>query len=487
MAMIDARELPADSVTRSDICIIGSGPAGLTVARELADLTLDIVVLEGGGETYTPDSQEFYRGEVTGEPYRDLAASRLRFLGGSSNHWNGYCRPLDRHDLSERPWVRYSGWPISLDELDSAYRRAQGICELGPWQYDGQTWARKGSFSTLSDGPTSQTTVLQLSPPTRFGERYGRPLAHADLVDIHVNATAVLIERDPGSGHVTSVVTAEIDGTLRRYEAEWFILALGGLENPRLLLASGGIGNENDLVGRFFMEHPHVSVGYLQGTTAEELPFLVQDEHEVDGTRLRALLTLSSDFQTAEGLLNCAVALRPSTNDESNMVLNDPLHGPVTQMMAGLQGKDIRDTTTIRAVAEQQPNPRSRVMLSRSEDALGQPRVRLHWQLTSEDHLSIRRTTELIASELSQHGLGRAHLAWPYPSRDIIGGNHHMGTTRMHPDPQRGVVDENCRIHGTPNLYVAGSSVFPTGGFANPTLTLVAMAVRLAEHLRTIL
>ena len=484
MSLVDARELPPDLVTRTGVCVVGGGPAGLTVADTLADHGLEVVVLEAGGQERSPESQAFYEGENIGHPYYELNASRLRFLGGSSNHWEGFCRPLEALDFEERAWVPDSGWPIGPSDLEAGYRRAQELCQLGPFDYNGDSWAAAAGYESYPVGGPVKASVLQLSPPTRFGERYGRPLAERDGADIHLHATAVQIEKEPSRNQVRGIVTADLDGALRRYEADLYVIGLGGLENPRLLLASE-VGNETDLVGRFFMEHPHVTAGYCRGVVGEELPFFTNRAIEVDDTRIRPSVTLSPDAQRSEGLLNGHVLLVPTSAMEQERVERDPLATAVTDLTSNLGDEDQRDMVTLRILAEQRPNSQSRVELSNRIDELGLPRLRLNWQLTDEDLYSVRRTAEIVAADLSANGFGRTTLTWPYAASSVTGGHHHMGTTRMHHDPRKGVVDEHCRVHGFENLYVAGSSVFPTGGFANPTLTLLALAVRLGEHLGT--
>jgi choline dehydrogenase-like flavoprotein len=144
----------------------------------------------------------------------------------------------------------------------------------------------------------------------------------------------------------------------------------------------------------------------------------------------------------------------------------------------------------VKNVAEQAPNPDSRVVLSRERDALDCPRVALCWRTSPLDKRTAHRAREIFGEELWRAGAGRLQSSLegegkPWPAR-LRGARHHMGTTRMHSDPRRGVVDANCRVHGIANLYVAGSSVFPTSGAANPTLTIVALALRLAGHVNQV-
>lgn len=519
MALIDGRSLPDGQVLEADVCIAGAGAAGITLAREFAGAPFRVCLVEGGGFESDAETQDLYRGEVVGRRYFELEGCRLRHFGGSTNHWAGWCRPLDAIDFESREWVPHSGWPLYPTDLDPYYARAHPLCELGPYRYDAPYWTDLGPGSPLPLGPGRiATTMFQFSPRTNFGSRYRDDVTGAPNITtlIHSSVTELLVPGDGAGVNAARVRTLAGNGVQIR--AKIFILAMGGIANPQLLLASrsgrpAGLGNQNDLVGRFFMEHPHhYRSGRFLPARREHMALPFYERTDRNGVEAMGVLGLTERVLRRERLLhmNCSFHRTREPPPKARRSLSylarrlvrgrrpEDLRehvGNVVQGMAGLATRVYRRTRgqpsydyqlTFRA--EQQPNPFSRVRLMEERDPLGMPRPQLEWQLTDEDLRSIRRSQEIIAAEIGRAGIGRIQLAeddGSHPwANSLLGGCHHMGTTRMAADPKQGVVDPDCRIHGVTNVYVAGSSVFPTGGSANPTLTLVALALRLADHVK---
>ena len=483
MSVQDIRELPEGHRVSSDVCIIGAGPAGITVALTLAKGGLHVVLLEAGGREIDHRTQRLYEGEIAGQNYRPLDVTRLRMLGGSTNHWEGYCRPLDRTDIEE---AEGQGWPIPYRELREYYEQAQRLCELPPFDYEADSWANEFHLPLLDVRSTGvANSVIHRSPPTRFGERYEDELVASGNIDVYLFANVVELVAE--QNRVSSVTIADFDGTLRHVEAEQVVVAAGGIENARLLLASdqgrpGGLGNQHDLVGRYFAEHPHFGSGHLLLPDESPIDFYLEESH-VDEAAVRGLFTLDPQIRRSHGIGNIAALLQPSRD-----TMHGGQHTDAAKMLArtfsGHSGEHVR----FQLIAEQRMRADNRIELTTSRDELGMRRARLRWNLADEDWRTLRIGMELFAGGLSaagigplhspmHHGRGRVSVAW---------GNHHMGTTRMHEDPTQGVVDPQGRLHGLENVYVAGSSIFPTGGWANPTLTLVAIAVRLGEHLQEV-
>lgn len=494
--LIDARQLPPNEQLEGDVCILGAGAAGITLARELCGSGLSVVLVESGGLDPDPETQALARGDVIGDPYWALDSSRLRLFGGTTNHWTGWCRPFEPFDLAPRPWVRDSGWPLGREELEPYYAQAQALCDLGELDYRPEIWARRLGAELLPlDSTLAETVLWQFSKPTRFGQKYRDELSNAADVRVYLNANIVELVTARGGHRVEAARLRRLDGTSLSVRARAFVLATGGIENARLLLAStdacpGGLGNEQDLVGRFFGEHPHTRVGKLLAT-GKDADFRLYDRvtnvPEGRPAAVRAGLTVPSQAQRDHELLGFSATLEPTDAPVPGRSLNQG----VEELMFGLYGARGTRVYTVYARTEQAPNPDSRIVLSSKRDSLGVRRAALDWRIDDQTRRSIEKSVELIAAALARAGLGRlysyAHADGPsrpgqFPRVD--GGFHHIGTTRMHPDPRRGVVDTTCRLHGVGNLYVAGSSVFSTGGFANPTLTLVALAIRLADHLK---
>ena len=482
MSVQDVREFPDGHRIEADVCIVGGGPAAITVALELADAGLRIAILEGGGREFDDRVQRLYEGEVTGETYRDLDVSRLRMLGGSTNHWEGYCRPLDPDDVDRED---DRDWSVTYEEIAAHYERAQELCELPRFDYRAEQWATELGRPLLdpTDAPLV-SEVIHRSPPTRFGERYEDELVESGSVDVYLFANVVeLVAEDQ---RVSSVTIADFDGSVRSAVADRFVLATGGIENARLLLASdqgrpGGIGNQHDLVGRFFAEHPHMNVGHVIVPDDLDLSFYLQ-EHQVEGgAAVRGLFTIPYQERRMRGSSNVTALLHPERG-----TMADGTDVDAARMLARAFGDGGEGQVRLQLIAEQVTVPQNRVELSGARDELGMRRARLDWRLQDQDWQTLSGAMETLAAALPlagigpvhspmHHGRGRISLSW---------GNHHLGTTRMHDDPTRGVVDRDGRVHGIDNLYVAGSSVFPTAGWANPTLTLVALAIRLGAHLR---
>lgn len=510
----DARQLDDATTIECDLCIIGAGAAGITLARSFAGGPLRVCLLESGGLEYEPAIQDLYRGQNVGLPYFDLDICRLRFFGGSTNHWAGRCRPLDELDFAPRPWVPLSGWPIDKAALDPFYQEAQKLCQLSTYDYTPERWLDPGEAVLPFDPAKVVSRVWQFSPPTFFGEVYRAELEAAANLDVLLHASVVEIAAGEDRAAVQSVGFATLAGQRGTVRARSYVLACGGLENPRLLLASG-LGNQHDMVGRCFMEHPHMNAARALVGDPAVLAFYIRG-HRSGELEVVGCLNQSPARQEAQQLLNFDslftvdnigesgyAALRRIWNSAERGAWPDDLASDLWAALidlddtaAGLMGRfGIREYSADNASfrmwcsAEQVPNPDSRVRLGTERDALGMPRIELDWRLSELDKRSLRAGHEAIAEELGRTGLGRLQIddwlmadltSWA-PALD--GGHHHMGTTRMSADPTHGVVDADCRVHGIANFYVAGGSVFATSGSANPTLTIVALALRLARHL----
>lgn len=521
--LIDGRTLPPDHLLNCDLCIIGAGAAGITLASTFAEnRDVHVCLVESGGFDFDAEVQELYRGEAVGVPYEPYD-TRLRYFGGSTNHWGGYCRPLDDLDFEVRPWVPYSGWPIRRTDLAPYYERAGDLCQIGGLDTAPSHWAERLGLPILDlDGSGLRNLVFQVSPPTRFGEAYRASLLTADNLTICLNSNAVGFHRPAGSSVVEGVSVATLAGSRFEVRARCFVLACGGIENARLLLcsrqAADGLSDLPDLVGRFFMEHPHFHLGrFALAGLDHDLHAYLGANPTGAGLMANLHLGVEPEVQAAEQLANVAIQLRPrmpSVGEKSlqriwyslkqgrypdelarqlQRVLADL--GPISDVVGHKLAQrlfgadDYGALLALRSVGEQVPNPDSRITLGGTTDALGLPEVRVDWRLSELDLLTLRRVGELLAQGVGQLGLGRVQL--DFSGEDgaeptfIEWGYHHIGTTRMDDDPKRGVVDRNCRLHVAANLYVAGSSVFPTSGGGTPTLTLVALALRLADHLNT--
>jgi choline dehydrogenase-like flavoprotein len=486
--LIDARELDHGHVIPCDVCIVGAGAAGIAIARTFRLGSTSVCLLESGGLTFDDRTHRLYDGPAEGTALNTsrsyLLSTRLRYFGGTTNHWAGYCRPLDRLDFTERSWVPYSGWPIGRDDLDPYYGLATDVLQIG--SFEGTTEGRGWEPGAVVFDGAIPTRQFHLSP-TRFGTRFRQELASAANLKVYLNANLVQVGVNDAAAHVDRLDVATLGGKRFTVIPKLVVLAAGGIENARLLLASdrvhrAGLGNARDLVGRFFMEHPGIPVGHILLTAP------LRDPDLYHGSAHQAFLSLSDQLQRQHQLLNGAAFLRfQPVEDAPDRVQQLARTLSALERIAGRSSSSPPLYARVGIQAEQSPNPESRVTLIDETDELGMRHARLDWRLSARDIESARRTMEVIALELGRRGLGRGQAVEEVDLEGIDFQCHHMGTTRMSAGPALGVVDAHCRVHGVANLYVAGSSVFPTSGLANPTFTIVALALRLADHLKAVL
>lgn len=480
----DLRDGDVAQEASCDLCIIGAGAAGLTLFSVLEERARargeSIIIIESGGFEPDPDTQFLYQGYIAGQAL-ELAGTRLRCFGGSTQHWSGLTRPLMPIDMAKRPWVPHSGWPISHDEITLYYPRACEILGVGPFDYASATNPHPDAPALHhSSNASIDSCLYRVSAPVHLGDvmREQMRAATATTTILHANVTELVPTAD--ATHMDRVEARTLEGKRLTIRAKRFVLAAGGIENPRLLLASRsverhGVANANDVVGRYFLEHPHLDFGAtLLGTDDPALGawWRAYATRNFTGPVVtRHAFCVTPQGQEREGICGF-VAVPRWLNVES-----PPEHGPVR--------------IELLLMSEQQPNPDSRVMLAEDQppDALGMPRTRLNWRVRESDLKTLTAGVRLIAEEIGSRGLGIVREGTQIqPERfphyeDVYPGGHHMGTTRMSDDPNFGVVDRNCKVHGYDNFYIAGSSVYPTSGFCNPTLTIVALTLRLAEHL----
>lgn len=527
MAIQDGKSIGEAEALNTDVCIVGAGAAGISLAHEFRDQGFAVVVLEAGGDGFDLETQSFYKGEVTGRSYYPLDTCRLRYLGGTTNHWTNWCSAFDEEDFEVRPWIPHSGWPFTLSELDSAYERAHKLTNLGPYEWDDmEFWTTPGGGKPLAfEGTGLQTRTIQIGTPrVPFGHDYREVLEKGSNIRTVTGANVTELEFATDSNRIQRAQVKTLAGNAFSVEARLFVLAAGGIENPRLLLASrssraAGIGNDRDLVGRFFMEHINQYLGrLLLSDPSIDMTFYTR-KRPLHGTRAHGYVRLRKEVLRREKLPGFSMYLKEAYSEDVapgidsarilrtayqegrlpddlgthlwNVVtdIDDLAEQLYRRYYSGesLQGHAYRITTRV----EQRPNPDSRVVLSDQLDPFGAPLANLDWRLLPEDYDAVVRGQGIAASEFAAAGTGRVKFLEFDPTANtdqdedhLFGGCHHMGTTRISHDPQFGVADPNCRVFGTDNLYLAGSSVFPTSGQCNPTLSIVAMAVRLADHIK---
>jgi choline dehydrogenase-like flavoprotein len=524
MKIVDLNDLQDNVFLEADLCIVGSGPSGLSLANEFVGTNTRVLVLESGGLADEPESDALYEIESTGWPReKDQAKIRRRILGGSSHIWTGRCVPFQPIDFERRSWMPGTGWPVSYKSYEPYFERAGKYLGLGPNRYDESLWESFGveppqpPLSNPSLGPRFwQFSKRQVN---RDSMRFGQDWITADAPNIqillHANVSHINLNPDGTSFESVDVVT--LHGKRARVKAGTVALCCGGIDNARLLLASNrvyatGVGNQYDMVGRYLMDHISIAAGDFDPQNAFEVRsrfggYWLDDENG----RHRYLhgLGLTPEAQERDQLVNCDAYL-----DEGIPGGGDPW-GAFKRLTSrrGFSGRDARVLLTnlgeiggglyrrsvkhrpelgpvkkvnLELILEQVPDPESRLTLSANKkDALGMPLSSIHWKVSDTERRTAKRIVELICEEFKRLGLPAPCNVPQFDEKSLFYERYHpTGTTRMSSSPRNGVVDENCQVHGIQGLFVSSSSVFPTAGAANPTLMIVATAVRLADHLK---
>ena len=524
MSIEDFRSLPPESSIETDLCLIGSGFAGWTIAQELRDSGLRILVLESGGIASEPDTDALNHIESAGVVLSNFWRSRV--LGGTSDVWNGRCIPLDEIDYEARPWVSLSGWPFGHEAVAPYLDRASEYLGAGPYGPNGTPPNAVGFAERPGVDPARLiSTWWQYSQapgkrePLRCGPNF---LAHGSTnLRVLVHATVTQLNTSASGAMLESLEITDPQGRRATVRARAVVLCAGGVENARILLYSNrvmprGVGNGYDVVGRFLMDHPNTE-DYLVRFDPRDSARVraLFGPYRANGERGRHLfiegLALSPEQQRRDGLLNCAAMTydHPSADDPieatkrlyrrpSGRTVSDlgivvsqsgfVLNALYTRLRKQPVARKV-DQIGLIARVEQVPDRDSRIRLTERRDRLGLPIVEADWRIGGQERASVSVLGQNIAREFKRLGLLPVHLAdWVQDGRSedatFIGASHPSGTTRMANNPRYGVVDADCQVHGVACLYAAGSSVFPTVGHANPTLTIVALAIRLAHHLR---
>lgn len=537
-----------DSTIDSDICIVGAGAAGVAIALSLSGRGLKIVLLESGFEKFDQKTQDIYSGQVADEKLHSPPDKyRQRRLGGSTAIWGGRCMPFDPIDFEARDYLPGSGWPITYDDLHPYFKVANQFLEAGEYAYDADQVfdpVKQAMFKGFKSEVLLTNNMERFSCPTNVGSRYHRRLALAEDIQVLLGANCTGIRLNKDAAHVTHLDVASLKGNQYRISAKHIVIATGGIEAARLLLASNdvckkGIGNDHDIVGRYYQCHIAGNLGKLtiDGPTTN-----VRHGYEIsnEGVYCRRRMSLTADTQRRIKVGNMVARLHfPKIVDPAHRIgvlsglflaknfisyeygkrlkdgdagwnvylkhlmniILDPidtfmfLYNWVTKRTLAkrkfpsviLNNKSNQFTLEIHS--EQYPNPQSRITLLDEKDALGMPKVKIDWRYMPEDIDSVKRSLDIFVEEFKNSGIGSFEYNPAQLEEDLTRfgayGGHHIGTTRMGSNPENSVVDANCKVHHVDNLFIASSSVFPTSSQANPTLTITAISLRLADHIAT--
>jgi choline dehydrogenase-like flavoprotein len=523
---VDTRQegSPPETLT-ADVCIVGGGAAGISLARRLGGAGLNVILLEAGGLEPTPDGPVTYEAVPGTHVKLGQAPSMPWYLGGNTNHWFGNCRPLEAQDFDVRDWIPNSGWPLGLEELRPFYERAQAMSGLGDFRWYDPEACRPYLVHPPAkvDPAIVKTCVLQACLVLSFAELHGPYLEESRAVQIRLRTRALRLKTSADGTSVEAVETIDGCGRRSHVQAGMFVLACGGIENARLLLCSNersrnGLGNDNDLVGRFFMEHWYFDLGLGEWNRGDLALYRsrpsrdgqVDHLQKVGDAHVWAHFVLSEALMQRERVAGLSLWFGPSDAavpsvaatgrivrsllrgsrpaqfaSDARLVLTDPAE--ILRHLRRILGGGERPPLarmTLRIQLEQTPSATNRIRLSAARDGVGEPRAELDLRLGDDERQGHLRSLRIAAGAIGLNGERIARqIALMLDAGRLGFFFHHIGATRMSERPTYGVVDRDCRVHGISNLYVAGSSVFPTAGTAAPTLTIVALALRVADHI----
>ncbi|MEA5450982.1 GMC family oxidoreductase [Leptolyngbya sp. CCNP1308] len=493
----DILDLGEQTTLRGQVVVVGSGIAGAEVATHLARHGRDVVLLESGRDRFDPAIQALNDVVFLAKRHRELdpdsyyhrylppelrGVSRVRQFGGTSNVWTGKWKYLQPSDFEPRSWVPNSGWPIAFDELLEHYRSAAADYGFGDLEAEAQRAEVVALRSTLATSGLKMSSFYWEETPTRTAKRFGDEMRQSPNLRVVLGATVTELRLDPTGQRVTTVACKSLEGRELTVEADAVVLATGALEATRILLASdrqrpGGLGNEHDLVGRFYTDHPKHHTGVLRpGPLARQY---ANELRYAPKPRFCICFALDDTTQREHQLLEHVLYLKPIYEKPLERLGRIVRRRPLCR-----DGNGAIATYRVKYVTEQVPQTDSRIKLGTELDPLGQRKLEVDWRFTDQDHRSIDKTLQLLIQRFAKVGLGRFDFGDNPPSLDTMtDAAHQMGTTRMASHPSGGVVDTDCRVFGTDNLYVASSAVFPTGPSYSPTFTILALARRLGQHL----
>jgi len=496
--LVDLNDVSSDFFKnkRFDVCITGTGPAGMSLALKLSSKNIRVLLLEAGGLEFSETSQKIYKGMNIGLDYFASDVSRLRYFGGTSNHWGGWSHELNESDFEIQGHVNYSGWPIKKKDLDPYLFETKEILDI-------ETPSAPDYLLVDKQDEGLRNIDFRFSTPvTRFAKKYFEAIKSAENITCVLNANVVDVNLNENLGSVSSLTVSSFTKDKYKVDAKFYVLCMGGIENPRALLNANcrmkvGIGNQNDLVGRFFMEHPIFQLGdvlinyehpaYKQYIGKNSLPIAFYEPTDSFRKQKKTM-----NFGLRFERLNFTPPKSPSLKYrlKRNICESDSKYSIVKKLSKKFSCP--RSDAQIRVASEQSPNPSSRIKLGNKTDIFGNRKVVVDWRLNELDKHTLRQAVLVAGKIMANKDLGRIKLQdwiidndliFPDTTEDEVAGYHHMGTTRMAESPKYGVVNKDQQVFGIDNLYIGGSSVFSTSGHANPTFTIVQLSLRLADHI----
>lgn len=514
----DFSDLVSHQEVGYDLCIVGSGAASLAMISELLDTNMKVAILEAGGEDITDKNQEIYETINNIHPFPGSMDGRFRVFGGSTTRWGAQSLPLEKIDFVERDWVNNSGWPIRFDEVANYYPKVDRFLKLFPVQYS-------TAISTLNKNDQIKASskislkFSKWSATPNIRESLRAQIISSKNVTLFQNANVVNINLSKPGNNVTSLTCSNFEGKKVYFSAKKYILACGGIENARLLLSSNdenlkGIGNDQDLVGRYLQDHPNAYIATLYPNSNKAQKYF--NYFYIRGTRFLPRFVFSEEFQRENLILNSSAYFSFVTKDDDLSAKIKELYRKYRRGKLAAQDSKIffsllknipellkisyqyfikgrvytpNAVLELNLMTEAAPIAENRIVLSDDLDALGMPKAVISWQKDKLLQRTFMKCSEYLKAYFASLDFGFLEVnKWINEENwfDYIkDAKHHIGTTRMGNTEQEGVVDVNCKVFNVTNLYIAGSSVFPTSGHSNPTTTIIALAFRLVDYLKS--
>ena len=453
--------------------IIGSGPAGLTTALELEKKKIFSIIIEAGSKEYDSNNLKFLEGKTIGDSYNDISKTRLRQFGGTSGHWAGYCNPFQDQD--------FNYWPIKKIDLDPFLFQAKEILSL-----------ENNFFYEKFSKNLNLFNVIYSSNP-RLGDRFYSHIKKSKYIYLSLNT--IFLNFNGKNGKVDSINCFKKN--YHKIGAKFYILSCGGIENSRLLLWSQyknpELFNLKLPIGNYYMDHPYHAIadGLI---TYDNLMNYCHKNKVINKPVLSCFnqmrLTSNFNFLKNKNISNSGMYILFHESKIDNHFLQQLICAAPKYIKTLYDTKTLRNTYQISVflIQEQEALFNNKIKLGKNLDPLNVPLCEIHWKKSKLLRQSAKIMSVEFANLLINNDIGRLAIneyLFNEEEYHTIVGNHQLGGTRMGKNNQDSVVDKDLKVHGFENLFVNGSSVFPSGGYQHPTLTIVQLAMRLSKHILT--
>ena len=424
------------------------------------------LIIEAGDEDYSESSQEFYKGEVIGDKITDLSLSRLRQFGGTSGHWGGWSKPMEKYN--------FELWPLKSNELDLYEKRTCQILNINH-QF------RKSSLNNFFNQIEFQYS------PVRFAGKFKNHIKNSENILLILNTQ---LSHFAGNNYNVDHAVCISNNIKKNVTAKYFILACGGIENSRILLWTKE-QNQNLIdnilpIGKYWMNHPWILSGSGAVNRRKLINKLNNKFLDYDGLlhfATKKELLKSKKILNAHMFMKYDEDLKIYKEVMRDILCVAPEYGnKIIQMVLG---KDLQ-CGNIYMQLEEPPNGNNKIVLDKKKDAYGIPKVKLFYTQTKDSLRTAKIVMDEFANLCRKDDIGRIAMKeniYNLEGFESIGTYHHLGGTRMGINKFNSVVDKDLKVHNVNNLYVSGSSNFVTGGYSNPTFTIIQLALRLANKI----